>query len=675
MNWKKEILISFLVPIIYLISAFITIGNYGISFDEPAHFRRGQAYLHYFLTGKKDYSNLPQDYRMSFYQDTNEDGRFYVDAKELQSHPPVNDTLAALGNYVLFQKLGIVDDVGSHHVFGIICVSVLILSVYLFTRLNYGIFAGFIAALSIFLYPLFLGESHFNLKDPPQATFFALTIIFFWFGIVKKSAKSILASALFCALALGTKFNVVFLPLILGPWLLSMGKKILKFPARIYWALGFFPLIVLSVFFLTNPNLWDDTWNRIVTMVRFYLSVGTNAGGSPNNQPEFLKFGFNTYPILAILYSVPLVTLFFTVLGIFFVLKNIKRDKTELLVFLWFLVPIIRVTLPGFTIYGGIRHIFEFVPAMGILAGIGGSFFARLVFDFVNTNFKKIDRKIVSSSIKLVIILLFVPITIKLISIHPNENVYFNPLIGGLRGAVEKDFPSSGASLGNTYQQGVVWVNKYAEKNACLATPIGIMGNIAKPKLRNDLRYHNTCQSGVERKGEYAMDMVYKDYFNDIYAYKYYPTYLFPVYEVKVDGVVIFQIFKNDKNYSKESLIREEEIEIEKIIEENGIITITLPKKIILAAVVFDYTLEKTCNPISSGIVLTSVDGKTWSREHDDITVAHGRRNFVPSDQKIERRFTAVLARYISFQTDLKKDCLASFKNTRVLYHPDTYPY
>ena len=55
----RELFFVTLIPLAYAVIAFATIGHYGVSFDEPPHFRRGQAYLHFFLTGKKDYSNIP----------------------------------------------------------------------------------------------------------------------------------------------------------------------------------------------------------------------------------------------------------------------------------------------------------------------------------------------------------------------------------------------------------------------------------------------------------------------------------------------------------------------------------------------------------------------------------------------------------------------------------------
>lgn len=640
----------------YFVVSLATIGHYGVSIDEPAHFRRGQAFLHFFLTGSKDYSNLISGTRRSIYQNDNENGYFYIDASTNQSHPAINDTLAALGNYIFYQKLDLLDDIDSHHLFGIFSVTLLLYGVYVFTEANFGTIPALVAILSIVTYPIFLGESHFNVKDPPQASFFSIALILFWFGITKKKASSVVFSSLFAAFALGTKLNIVFAPFILVPWLLACGKRILNQPRKMYIALVFYPLIVLSLFFLSNPNIWIASGERIIEMIRFYLSVGTKAGGSPDYQPQYLFFGFNTYPVLAILYSVPLVTLFLAASGIMSTVRHVRdgAGKPYALIILWLIVPILRVTIPGTTIYGGIRHIFEFVPALGILAGIGTQSIVRRYKNF-----------------SYVLFVLFIPIIIKIISIHPNENVYFNPIIGGLKGAREKSFPSSGSSLGNTYLQGVWWLNKNAEYGACIATPIGLRGNVPETKLRPDLRYDNTCQSSLARNGEYAMEMVYTGYFNDWYAYKYYEAYLKPVYEVQVDGVSIFKVFKNDEAHTRPDLIAISTIAPTKVVQDGRTLTIELPKTVTLAGVKFTYTIPFSCAPMSDGSVLISEDEGTWKREVDAISVSHGKENFNANDKTIERKFAAILGKNIRFVTNLDPDCSLQIQSLSVFYHPD----
>lgn len=668
---KKEFLFSIFIPLVFFGIAITTISHYGVNFDESPHFRRGQGYLHFFFTGKKDYSDLNPSYRRSSYQDTNEDGNFYLDADKLQSHPPLNDTLAALTNFIFYQQLNLLGDVESHHLFSILAVTLLIFSVYKFTRDNYGRFAGIIAAIAVSTYPVFLAETHFNVKDPPEASFFAMTIISFWYAVTQKKARYILLSSILCAVALGTKFNIVFLPFILLPWFISFGKSIFHLPKRMYISLLVFPIIVIAIFLLTNPNIWVDTVKRISTMVNFYLDSGTKLG-SGDYQPEYILFGNNTYPILAVLFETPLITLFLGIVGIIvsspFLFK--EKHKTRFLVSLWLLVPILRVTLPGTIIYGGLRHIFEFIPALAIFSGIGAAYLVTLLNKKIGSTLR-ISNNTARKLCYIIVLLLFVPIILKIISIHPNENVYFNSLIGGLKGASKKNFPYAGSTVGNTYLQGALWLNKHAEKNSCVATPLAHRGNIPPDALRYDMEFNNTCLSGPERAGEYAMDMVYNGYFNYWYGYAYYATYLFPVYEIKVEDVVIFQVFKNDIAHSKKQLIRQEQIEVSKVKQEGNVISISLPRKVYLSALNLHYDVSQKCSPISNGFLVLSTDNRNWNREPDPINVSLGKENYVPSKKVIERKFAAKPGRYINIVTDLEKDCTVSINKLEVYYHPD----
>lgn len=671
-SFLKELFFASIIPLLYFFISLFIISDYGVSFDEAPHFRRGQAYLHFFFTGSKDYENIREDARKSYYQSDSENGKVYIETNE-QSHPPLNDILAAFTNYVFYQKLGILGDVESHHLFEILSVTFLLIGVYLFTRVNYGIFSAQIAVLSIVLFPLFFAESHFNIKDPPQASFFGLTLISLWAGVIYKKTKFIFLSSLFASLALGTKFNIVFLPFLLLPWLILKRKVVYTFSKSIWISLFLYPFIIFTIFLLSNPNLWTDTVKRIGNMIGFYVGSATKVGGSPDYQPEFLFNGFNMFPIFSILYTTPLVVLFLSFIGFFVSLFLVfkKKDPTSVLILTWFLFPILRVSIPGSTLYGGIRHIFEFVPAFGILSGIGALFVVNTIHIYLMKRYKKFKKNRSLIFLQVLILLSFLPIAFRLISIHPNENVYFNPLIGGLKGAKEKKFPLAGASLGNTYLQGAKWLNKYAGKNSCVATPLAHAGNIPPHVLRKDIEFNNACQSGTSRKGEYVMDMVYSGYFNDWYAWRYYDAYLIPIHEIKVDDVVIFQIYKNSLEFSKKELIKEEIITIYDYIQDANKIKITLPEVLALGIIDFYYDISPDCKPISDGYVVLSVDGENWFREPDNMNVSLGKGIIRPHEKRVERRFAAKKAKYIHLLTNLDNDCRVTISEIKVLHHPD----
>ena len=150
------------------------------------------------------------------------------------------------------------------------------------------------------------------------------------------------------------------------------------------------------------------------------------------------------------------------------------------------------------------------------------------------------------------ILFLFLPITIKLISIHPNENVYFNPFVGGLNGAKQKNFADWGVTLGSVYQQGTDWLNANAQKNANVALVNGLLTNIPRIKTRSDINFDGRLYSGNLKKGEYLIEVTDSHWESDTPREKRdYIKTLLPVYEVKVDEVSILTIWKNDATHAK----------------------------------------------------------------------------------------------------------------------------
>ena len=191
MNFKKIFTIS-IIPSIFFILSLLTISHYGISWDEPMHFSRGQAYLHYFLSGDLHYSKEDFSSRPSYYQVTSYDAEFFM--KNDSGHPPLNGILAATSNYIFYQKLGTLGDIDSYHLFNIVSSTFLVLVVSIFAAQTYGLFAAFISGIVIASYPLFFAESHFNIKDPAETAFFAACIWAFWNALKKYSWRWLLAS-------------------------------------------------------------------------------------------------------------------------------------------------------------------------------------------------------------------------------------------------------------------------------------------------------------------------------------------------------------------------------------------------------------------------------------------------------------------------------------------------
>jgi hypothetical protein len=242
--------------------------------------------------------------------------------------------------------------------------------------------------------------------------------------------------------------------------------------------------------------------------------------------------------------------------------KKRQVQSLHLLIGLWMMVPVLRVSLPRAVDFDGIRHWLEFVPAVAIFAGIGGSkaiywltLIIRKVWRRLNiTRFRR-HRPIIKFA---VICLYFMPVLIWNYRYHPYQVVYFNRLIGGLPGAQAMDLPEATDYWGSCYRQGLKWINAHALKNAYLLVGVGehIVHATAKIWLRPDIL--NVSLTGepdmpvinseqlLDMKSDkshvYLMYITRKDHYSEFV--KTMDAHHDPVYEILVENAPILKILK-----------------------------------------------------------------------------------------------------------------------------------
>lgn len=632
-------MIILIIPVLFFLAGVKTLSDYGVNWDETQHFNRGHAYLYYVLTGKTNYLGLPvhqsldeavdfkdirgkymdiydqtrrsyklpdENFRRSYFQSDVFNFEYFI--KNDSGHPPLNGILAATSNYIFYQKLGILSDLSSHHIFEIFVSFLIVLGVAVFSFYLFGVFPSIIASASLSLYPLFLGESHFNIKDPVSASFFGLTIITVYFGVVKKNKWLVFLSSIFAGLCLGTKFNAVFLPLIIIPWLLLYfwkvtGFKMEKDTRDTLVSSIFIPFII---FYITWPYLWFNGWKGIQKILVYYATEGI---GTPAVLSDYILFGFNFFPLTWIFYTTPVPILILTGIGVFWLVKKLikEKDHTSFLMLAWLLIPVLRVTMPDTAIYGGVRHIMEFIPALALTSGAG--VYALL----------KIIRRPFQRFVKLLIVLSIIFVFFEMIKIHPNENVYFNQFSEGLSGAKERNIPYWGNSFGNAYQQGIEWLNGNVPENARLGLPIGGTVNLPKMNIRADIQLSNDYYSGFSRNGEYQIEMSHDGIPKEMFTYAYLDNFLNPVYEVKVDGVAILKIWKNDLSHTKKGFEKEKDIKVKNVQVNAEEILVNLEEITSLTRIYISHD-KSDCSKINDGFISTSLDGDKWHRESDPLT-------------------------------------------------------
>jgi hypothetical protein len=263
-----------------------------------------------------------------------------------------------------------------------------------------------------------------------------------------------------------------------------------------------------------------------------------------------------------------------------------------------------------------------------------------------------------------------------LIRLHPYENAYFNFLIGNLRGARDKNFPAWGNTFGTVYKEGIDWINKNVPENSKLTLLQNIDTYLFYEKLRPDIDYGKRNWSGIDRGGEYIIELVFNDTAkSSYYGWEYVETFLEPVYEYKRDGVTLLTIWKNDLEHTKKfEKLGEKELFFGSNLEKSeNLLIYDLGKDYWLSRIVLEFDATESCFPITNSYLESSLDKVNWGREKDWIPYSqmYDKENLQKAGDnlyKIEFMLPKRKARYVRFWLDNKYSCGLNAKDIRVYY-------
>lgn len=413
--------------------------DFGITWDEHFHYEYGRRVYNYYASGLTDKSA--------------------TDYLSLHYYGGLFDLIAESAHRILpsFPRSDVKHAANS--LFGWLA----ILFAALLARRVWGGWAGFFAALFLFLSPRFLAHCMNNPKDLPFATFYVLAL--YGMSLAEKrypyfGRKALCITMAGIALALNIRVGGLLLLFYSGLYLLflflndrenrSAGNAL-----KLCGGLAILSLatIVLGTLFwpwaLENPLL--RPLQALQTFSRFTLTFGELYKGAyidTGNIPW-------DYPLHWQLITVPLGVLCFGFLAVplalIFRRKNPDINVLRLLgVVFAVLFPLAYVIATKPVLYNGPRHLlFIYAPFVVLAAGT-----PELLL-------RTRKRMITAAVCFLLIVGFYHPVRFQLRN-HPNQVVYFNQLVGGVRGAFyryEMDY------WGNSFKQAIDWVNKVGELN------------------------------------------------------------------------------------------------------------------------------------------------------------------------------------------------------------------
>jgi len=406
------------VALLFILFSLATYKDYGITADEELNYQNGQALLKYFMT--------PTDIVSVQGQLSNPKHAPLLDSHN-RLYPAFISLFNPKGYYERYHLLNLFFSLSIYTVF-------YYLIYYEYRKIPYAV----IAFLSLFLAPRFFGDIPANPKDIPFAIFYFLTIVFIYkTSNLKAPVRLLILGALFgVTQSLRTVgFTMYFIYFIYQLYQRKPFKETV---------LDIIMIFIIAAFFTAS------TWAFVgVNYFRNAVELFSNASDfAPWNnlmlfQGKFLTKYDRPFSYLPIwfLITTPIYILICSVLSLAFIKKN-------RLVFLFCITLCINFVLYIIlkpVIYNGLRHFLYLLPILVLMSLL-------FIFEFVGNSKRKELIKIFIISI---VFINMATVALEMYRLHPYEYIYFNELVGGLKGAqgnYEMDY------WGASYTDSSIWL-------------------------------------------------------------------------------------------------------------------------------------------------------------------------------------------------------------------------
>lgn len=500
-------LITLSVPITIFLLAFLlvtlTLPSFGVTFDEFNYFHSCDLQFRWLgllvkAVGEGNIGEVLSDQTIRTYWHWEP---FYV------PHPPLSRTLSGITKTLFYP---IFDLFSAYRLSVILLYSGLAALLFLWAKQLYGFASGLVSALIWILMPHVFGQAHIASADMPLTFFWFATTYAFYKGT--RAGVWSLVFALLLGLAVSTKFPGFLIPIPLVAWAWWTRKQ------GCFRNLAAMTILCPSVLLALQPYLWTNPSGRLFEFIHQSLTRMRHPGARiPTyffHQPllgDQLPF---YYPFFIVAVSIPLLVLFLFLAGNFFKSSDQnQREVNSLLRFNLLFILLVPV-LPGSFIHDGVRLLLPAFPFLAFLSGAGFFYVKERLIAFVEkdpglekapTLAKILERGSAflekkapwagpgkKTLIPLVLALvLLLPTAWEMYDSHPNQLMYYNSLVGGVKGAYRLGLETT--YLGEAFNQEFFeFLNRSlppgAVLNASFATPT--FWNIQRQGLlRKDIQF------------------------------------------------------------------------------------------------------------------------------------------------------------------------------------------
>jgi len=387
----------------------LTARDAGLTWDEAIYFGRAARYMDWFSHLSSQSFTWPVILKHWWSAD----------------HPPLGSLWIAL-NVGLFYGCGAADLITAARIGAGMLFGAAAAALFLWLASKRGEGAGLVAAAVFVLMPRLFAHGHFANLEMATLLLWLLTVIAFERGI-ERPGWSVACGALF-GLALLTKINAVFLPVLLLPWgFLFHGRKALRNAVSM-------ALCGPLIFFAG----WPVMWYHPIESLRGYLADKAHRMIIP---VSYLGVAYRNriapwhYPFVLLLATTPLPVLVAAAAGLWRYVRTLRakwqKSAHEALVIWGFLFPVCLLALPGIPKYDGIRLMLPAYPFLAALAAAG----AVAAWNSLG----RARRWTGAASAAVLAAWLLLPV----VALHPYQLCYYGELVGGPWGAAKLGFETT----------------------------------------------------------------------------------------------------------------------------------------------------------------------------------------------------------------------------------------
>ncbi len=507
-----------------LVSILATLMDAGLTWDEPLYIKASRGYMTWLGILRRDVGQALSDGTIV---------RWWVQDPTLELHPPLGKFLSGL-SWAVFR--GLLGDIAAHRLSNALLFSLLVATVFWMVSSMRGMAGGMFAALSLVLMPRMFFHAHLANIDTTVAITWFLVMYAFWRLESEPGWLPVAIVGLCYGLALATKMNAIVMPLVWGIWALLFRRNWLSiFRLAVITAIGAVAFVAMW------PWLYHDTANRLL----YYVLMASRF----KDRPQFylgqaLPHVPWHYPFVITLAVVPLVITAMYLLGAVQVARRRSVDTWGWLLIINALTPLLFAATGLQAAYSGERHFIPAYPYLACLAGVGFASALDVLSARAMQLYARLNQKRVRWGIAVMLAVLFLPVLISMVQIHPYQLSYYSELVGGLRGATRLGLETT--FWCETYRDALPYLNANAEQGASVWTenPFVLRLYQGSGMLRQDLRATGgdivsplTADYVVVQMRQTAFAYYTPDVVNLMQSYD-------PVYSLTRQGVALLHLYE-----------------------------------------------------------------------------------------------------------------------------------